>query len=78
MTKGCAIPCSLSCCANVCGEAIEVCTDAEAQTPNTLQQPVKETANSATNGTSSLFIILSSHLWVRNNSHQIFSPSPAL
>ena len=56
---------SLSCWANVCGDEIEVWTEAEAQRPKTLQQPVKDIRNSPTNGTSSLFIILISHLWVK-------------
>ena len=57
MLNGSADTGSLSCWANVRGEEIEVWTEAEAQRPKTLQQPVKETRNSATNGTSSLFII---------------------
>ena len=56
---------SLSCWANVCGDEIEVWTEAEAQRPKTLQQPVRDIRNSPTNGTSSLFIILISHLWVK-------------
>ena len=57
MLNGSADTGSLSCWANVRGEEIEVWTEAEAHRPKTLQQPVKETRNSATNGTSSLFII---------------------
>jgi len=58
MSKASADPTSLSCLANVCGEAMEVWTDAEAQRPKTLQQPVKEISSSATNGTSSFCIFI--------------------
>jgi hypothetical protein len=58
MSNACADPTSLSWRANVCGESIEVCTEAEAQTPNTLQQPVKETSISATKGTISFCIMV--------------------
>jgi hypothetical protein len=58
MLNASAEPTNLSCRANVCGEAMEVWTEAEAQRPKTLQQPVKETSISATNGTSNFCIII--------------------
>jgi hypothetical protein len=58
MLNASADPTSLSCRANVCGEAIEVWTEADAQRPKTLQHPVIETSSSATNGISNFCIII--------------------